>query len=67
MPQDDLPQTSKDGRSAPDGWSAEEWWAEKTSRSHRRNMTPLQRQRLARFLRLLRRERFQEARSAPIE
>lgn len=57
---------SMENRSQQDTWSVEEWWAEKTKPSRQRNMTQSQRDRLARFLRLLRRERFQEAQSAPI-
>jgi hypothetical protein len=60
MPKETSPSTSKDDPSQPDGWSVEKWWAEKTNPYRRRNMTPLQRQRLARLLRFIRRENSQK-------
>jgi hypothetical protein len=45
---------SQQGTPPAQEWSAAEWWAEKTSRLARRNMTPSQRRLLAGDLRLLR-------------
>jgi hypothetical protein len=57
---------STDNRSQQDTLSAEGRWAEKMKPSRQRNMTQSQWDRLTRFLRLSRRERFQEAQSASI-
>ncbi|MND01012.1 hypothetical protein D3C83_198270 [compost metagenome] len=54
MPENDSQPTSKDGRSSPTAWSAEKAWAEAMKPSRQRNLTPWQRQRVARLLRALR-------------
>lgn len=58
MPPDDSRTTSKDDRSQPTEWLAEERWAEMTLPSHLRNMSPSQRKSQAGALRLLRRGNF---------
>jgi hypothetical protein len=60
MPQDDLPLTSKDDRSAPNTLSAEERWAERMKPFRQQNLTPSERQSLAAAIRWSRRQRFQE-------
>jgi hypothetical protein len=58
MQPDDSPKTSKDDRSQPATWSVEEWWAETIKPYRQQNLTPLQRQQLARALRVHRRARW---------
>lgn len=61
------PPTSKDDYSEPHILSGVEWWENRMKPYRQRNMTQSQRDSLARFLKALRRERFQEMQSAPIE
>lgn len=63
----DSPSTSTDNPSPQNTLSDEERWAERMKPYRQQNLTPLRRQQLASFLRLLRKERFEAMQSESIE
>ncbi len=62
MSKDDSSKTSKDGPSQQTTSSEDDLWARVMKPSRKKNLTPSQRERLARILRQLRRERWAAAR-----
>jgi len=66
MKRESCSQTSKKDLSSQSTLSGVDWWEERMKPFRQRNMDQSQRDRLARCLRALRRERFEEAQSGSI-